>query len=162
MGVATESVTMMLRVALLCVVGASLALAQDAPVGGENMGIPVASLPIPFDKCSAPATNDADMRMTVFAWGYDNEFWTCKQDASYGAMSEWKSVGGFFAGGPTVIRNANNDVVAFGRGADKKIWYKVFHPDATEDDWTPLGGKTLSARITAVADPQGLIHLFGR
>jgi len=162
MGVATESVTMMLRVALLCVVGASLALAQDAPVGGENMGIPVASLPIPFDKCSVSATNDADMRMTVFAWGYDNEFWTCKQDASYGAMSEWKSVGGFFAGGPTVIRNANNDVVVFGRDVNKKIQYDVFHPDGTSDGWTSLGGSVLSSRVTAVVDPQGLIHIFAR
>jgi len=149
----------MLRALCLLAFVAGVA-AQTA--GGENFGIPLAPLPIPHDKCSVAATNDADMRLTVFAWGYNNEFWVSKQDENWGAMSEWKSVGGFFAGGPTVIRNANNDVVAFGRGADKKIWYKVFHPDATEDDWTPLGGKTLSARITAVVDPQGLIHLFGR
>jgi len=150
---------MMRVVCLLAIVAGA---AAQTVAGGENFGIPLAPLPIPHDKCSVAATNDADMRLTVFAWGYNNEFWVSKQDENWGAMSEWKSVGGFFAGGPTVIRNANNDVVAFGRGADKKIWYKVFHPDATEDDWTPLGGKTLSARITAVVDPQGLIHLFGR
>jgi hypothetical protein len=145
--------------ALFCVL--SVAAAQSV-AGGENYGIPLAPLPIPADKCSVAASNDADMRLTVFAWGYNNEFWMAKQGENWGPMSEWKSVGGFFAGGPTVIRNANNDIVVFGRGADKKIWYKVFHPDSTEDEWTPLGGKTLSSRITAVVDPQGLIHLFGR
>jgi hypothetical protein len=137
-------------------------VAAKEQAGGENFGIPLAPLPIPFDKCSVAATNDADMRLTVFAWGYNNEFWMSKQGENWGAMSEWKSTGGFFAGGPTVIRNANNDVVVFGRGADKKIWYKVFHPDSTEEEWVPLGGKVLSSRITAVVDPQGLIHLFGR
>jgi len=68
----------------------------------------------------------------------------------------------FFAGGPTVIRNANNDLVVFGRGADRKVWYKVFKNGNDEDDWVPLGGKLLSSRVTAVLDAQGLIHIFAR
>lgn len=130
--------------------------------GGENFGIPLAPLPIPFDKCSVAASNDAEMRLTVFAWGYNNEFWVSKQGENWGPFSEWKSVGGFFAGGPTVIRNANNDIVVFGRGADKKVWYKVFHAGGDEDEWAPLGGKLLSGHVTALVDPQGLIHVFAR
>lgn len=138
------------------------AAAQDMPAGGENFGIPLAQPPIPHDKCTTDAANDADMRLTAVAWGYDNEYYMAKQDENYGKMGEWKSVGGFFAGGPTVIRNANNDLVVFGRGADKKVWYKVFHPDNTADDWICLGGKIASSRVTALVDPQGLIHIFGK
>jgi len=68
----------------------------------------------------------------------------------------------FFAGGPTVIRNANNDLAVFGRGADRKVWYKVFRGGNDEDDWIPLGGKLLSGRVTAILDAQGLIHVFAR
>merc|ERR1711998_285172 len=152
----------MLRVvAALCVVAASVAVAQIA--GGENFGVPVAPLPIPQDKCSVSATNDADMRLSVFAWGYNNAFWMSKQDENWGTMSEWVRLGGFFAGGPTVVRNANNDLVIFGRGADRKLWYRVLNqgePSAeNEDSWTCLEGKSLSSRPTAWVDPQGLIHL---
>jgi len=40
------------------------------------------------------------------------------------------------------------------------VWYKVMN--GKDEDWTPLGGKLLSGRITAILDPQGLIHLFVR
>jgi hypothetical protein len=156
----------MLRVvAALCVVAASVAVAQIA--GGENFGVPVAPLPIPHDKCSVAATNDADMRLTVFTWGYNNAFWMSKQDENWGAMSEWKTLGGFFAGGPTVVRNANNDITLFGRGADKRVYYTVFGADAVpaegEVEWIDLGGQNvLSSRPTAIVDPQGLIHVFVR
>jgi hypothetical protein len=149
----------MLRV--LLTIALSLAVAQQLPAGGENFGIPLANVPVPFDKCSVAAANDADMRLSVFAWGYNNEYWMSKQAENWGEMGEWKSLGGFFAGGPTVLRNANNDLVVLGRGADKKIWYKVFHPDNTMDEWSRLGGKILSSRISAAVDPQGLIHIFG-
>eukprot|EP00300_Choanocystis_sp_HF-7_P003489 c12672_g1_i1.p1 GENE.c12672_g1_i1~~c12672_g1_i1.p1 ORF type:complete len:388 (+),score=77.55 c12672_g1_i1:45-1208(+) len=128
--------------------------------GGENSGIPLAPLPVPFDKCSVSAANDADMRLTAVAWGYNNEFWVAKQGENWGAFGEWYSIGGFFAGGPTVVRNANNDLVVFGKGADRKVWYKVLN--GVESDWTSLGGKLLSGRVTAVVDPQGLIHIFAR
>jgi hypothetical protein len=85
-----------------------------------------------------------------------------KQSENWGAMSQWRSVGGFFAGGPAVIRNANNDIVVFGRGADKKVWYKVFHESGTEEDWSPLGGKLMSGGVAAIVDPQGLIHVYAR
>jgi hypothetical protein len=150
---------------LVCVVivAAVAGVLGDGPVaGGENFGIPLAPLPIPFDKCSVSAANDGDMRLTVFTWGYNNEYWVSKQEENWGAMSPWKSIGGFFAGGPTVIRNANNDIVIFGRGADKKVWYKVIQNDGQEDSWVPLGGKLMSGRITALVDPQGLIHIFAR
>lgn len=147
-----------------CVIfGAVLALVNaDTPAGGENFGIPLAPLPIPFDKCSVAAANDAEMRLTVVTWGYNNEFWVSKQSENWGGMGEWKSIGGFFAGGPTVIRNANNDIVIFGRGADKKVWYKVIDTDGAEQDWVALGGKLMSGRISALVDPQGLIHVFAR
>jgi len=138
----------------------ALASAQT-PVGGENFGIPLASLPIPYDKCSIAAANDANMQLTAVAWGYNNEFWVSKQEPNWGAFGEWKSIGGFFAGGPTVIRNSFNDLVIFGRGADRKVWYKVFR-EGSDEDWTPLGGKLLSGRVTALLDPQGLIHVFAR
>lgn len=149
---------------LKAVVGVLLfaAVVADLPAGGENFGIPLSPQSIPFDKCSVAGANDADMRLTAFAWGYNNEFWYSKQAESFGAMGEWKSAGGFFAGGPTVIRNANNDIVVFGRGADRKVWYKVFNSGRDEDDWTPLGGKLLSGRVTAILDSQGLIHVFAR
>jgi hypothetical protein len=117
---------------------------------------------VPFDKCSVAGANDADMRQTVFAWGYNNEFWFSKQGEDWGEFGEWKSAGGFFAGGPTVLRNANNDLVVFGRGADRKVWYKVFHNGQDDADWEPLGGKLLSGRVTATVDSQGLLHVFAR
>jgi len=142
-------------VAVLC----AFALA-DEPVGGSNYGIPLAQQPIPFDKCSIAASNDAEMRLTAVAWGYNNEYWVAKQGKDWGPMGEWTSIGGFFAGGPTVIRNSNNDLVVLGRGADRKVWYKVLDGDNTE--WTPLGGKLLSGRVTALLDSQGLVHVFAR
>jgi len=132
----------------------------DVPIGGENFGIPLAQPTIPFDKCSVAAANDADMRLNAFVWGYNNEFWTTKQSENWGGFGEWQSIGGFFAGGPTVIRNANNDIVVFGRGADRKVWYKVLNNNNA--DWTPLGGQLLSSRITVTVDPQGLFHIYGR
>jgi hypothetical protein len=60
---------------------------------------------------------------------------------------------------PVPLRNSNNDLVVFGRGADRKVWYKVL---GDEGDWVPLGGKLLSGRVTALLDPQGLIHVFAR
>ncbi len=39
---------MLKAVVALCAVAAALA---DGPIGGENFGIPLAPLPIPFDKC---------------------------------------------------------------------------------------------------------------
>lgn len=143
-----------------CVIVGLLALAAaEAPPGGDNLGIPLAPLPIPFDKCSVAAANDAEMRLTTLTWGYNNEFWYSKQNENWGGMGDWKSIGGFFASGPTVIRNANNDLIVFGRGADKKVWYKVID---SEQDWVPLGGKLMSGRVAALVDPQGLIHIFAR
>eukprot|EP00612_Vaucheria_litorea_P008022 CAMPEP_0171474736 /NCGR_PEP_ID=MMETSP0946-20130122/2599_1 /TAXON_ID=109269 /ORGANISM="Vaucheria litorea, Strain CCMP2940" /LENGTH=392 /DNA_ID=CAMNT_0012004717 /DNA_START=24 /DNA_END=1202 /DNA_ORIENTATION=+ len=137
-------------------------VAAELPAGGENFGIPLANLPIPFDKCSVAGANDAEHRLTVFTWGHNNEYWFAKQAENWGEFGEWKSAGGFFAGGPTVIRNADNDLVVFGRGADRKVWYKVFKEGSDDDSWTPLGGKLLSGRIAAINDPQGLIHIFAR
>eukprot|EP00300_Choanocystis_sp_HF-7_P002201 c11709_g1_i1.p1 GENE.c11709_g1_i1~~c11709_g1_i1.p1 ORF type:complete len:406 (+),score=83.36 c11709_g1_i1:40-1218(+) len=138
------------------------ACAFSGPVaGGDNFGIPIAPLPIPFDKCSVAAANDADMRITIIAWGYNNEYWMTQQTEA-GDVQEWKSIGGFFAGGPTVIRNANNNIVVFGRGGDRKVWYKILHEGGDADNWVPLGGKLLSGRISALLDPQGLIHIFAR
>jgi hypothetical protein len=145
---------------LLCLVAFC---AAQSPIGGENFGIPLAPLPIPFDKCSVSAVNDADHKMSAFAWGYNNEYWFAKHSELWGSFGGWKSVGGFFAGGPAVVRNANNDIAVFGRGADRKVWYKVFNDEAAaEADWIPLGGKLLSGRVTVTLDPQGLIHLFAR
>jgi len=150
----------------LCIVVVALCVALASaqyPIGGENLGVPLAQQPIPFDKCSIAAANDADMRLTAFALGYNNSYWMARQSENWGAWGEWKNIGGFFAGGPTVIRNAFNDLVVFGRGADRKVWYKVMNGKSDDDDdWTPLGGKLLSGRITALLDPQGLIHLFVR
>lgn len=56
------------------------------------------------------AANDADLQLTAFTWGYNNEFWMSKQAKNWGSFGSWKSVGGFFAGGPTVIRNSFNDL----------------------------------------------------
>jgi len=137
-------------------------VSADLPAGGENFGIPLANSPIPFDKCSVSGANDASLQLTTFAWGYNNEFWYSKQSQNWGAMSAWTSAGGFFAGGPTVIRNAFNDLVVFGRGADRKVWYKVFQNGVDNSDWTPLGGKLLSGRVTAILDSQGLIHVYAR
>jgi len=101
------------------------------------------------------------MNLAAVAWGYNNEFWMAKH--ANGTWGSWASVGGFFAGGPTVIRNANNDLVVFGRGADRKVWYRVFRQGGGgQQDWTALGGKLLSGRVTALVDPQGLIHVFAR
>jgi len=147
---------------IVLILSFSVLCTAQVPVGGENFGIPVAVPSIPFDKCSIAAENDADHRLTAFAWGYNNEFWYNKQVESWGTFGEWKSAGGFFAGGPTVIRNANNDLAVFGRGADRKVWYKVFKNGNDEEDWVPLGGKLLSSRVTAVIDSQGLIHIFAR
>jgi len=141
---------------------ALVAFAAAQLPGGENFGIPLAPLPVPFDKCSVAGANDGDMRQTVFAWGYNNEFWYSKQGEDWGEFGEWKSAGGFFAGGPTVLRNANNDIVVFGRGADRKVWYKVFQNGDDDADWVPLGGKLLSGRVTAIIDAQGLLHVFAR
>jgi len=91
----------------------------------------------------------------------NNEYWMCKQQED-GGMGAWVSTGGFFAGGPTVLRNANNDLVAFGRGADKKIWYKVFHASDDDGEWIALGGKLMSGRVSAIVDAQGLIHIYAR
>lgn len=132
----------------------------DVPIGGENFGIPLAQPTIPFDKCSVAAANDGEMRLNAFTWGYNNEFWTSKQSENWGEFGEWQSIGGFFAGGPTVIRNANNDIVVFGRGADQQVWYKVLNDAGA--DWTPLGGKILSSRVTVTLDPQGLFHVYAR
>jgi hypothetical protein len=52
--------------------------------------------------------------------------------------------------------------VVLGRGADKKVWYKVLHENGVEDAWIPLGGKLLSGRVSALVDPQGLLHVFAR
>jgi len=149
----------MIAAVALCV---ALTYAQ-VPVGGENAGIPVAQDPTSFDKCSIAAANDADMRLNAVAWGYDNSFWLNKQSENWGSWGSWTSLKGFFAGGPTVVRNSNNDLVVFGRGADRKVWYKVVKgANDVEKDWIPLGGKLLSARVTVVIDPQGLFHVFGR
>ncbi len=59
---------------------------------------------------SVASANDADMRLTAFAWGYNNEYWMSSQSENWGPWGQWKSIGGFFAGGPTVIRNAFNDL----------------------------------------------------
>jgi hypothetical protein len=147
--------------AVLALLVASVALAE-LPAGGENFGIPLANSPIPYDKCSVAGANDAELRLTAFTWGYNNEFWYAKQAENWGPLGPWKSAGGFFAGGPTVIRNANNDLVVFGRGADRKVWYKVFANGNDDADWTPLGGKLLSGHVTALIDSQGLIHVFAR
>jgi len=145
-------------------VAVSLALVSAVSytvAGGENFGIPLAELPIPFDKCSVAAANDANMHLTAVAWGYNNEYWMTQQSDNWGPFSNWTSIGGFFAGGPTVIRNANNNIVVFGRGADQKVWYNVFYAGVALG-WTPLGGKLLSGGITALVDPEGLIHVFAR
>merc|ERR1712048_12833 len=148
---------------LLCVLVAVGTAAAFDTAGGENYGIPRAHAPVPSDKCAVAASNDADHRLTVFAWGYDNSYWMSKQDENWGGMSEWTSAGGFFAGGPTVIRNAFNNIVVMGVGADSKVWYRVFDgSDNDENTWSCLGGKMLSPRVTAVVDPQGLIHVFGQ
>lgn len=130
----------------------------ETPVGGENFGIPVAQQPIPFDKCSVAATNDANFRLTAVSWGYNNEFWVAKQEENWGKWLQWESLGGFFSGGPTLIRNSNNDIVVFGRGADKKVWYRVL--DGKQQDWIPLGGKLQLGRVSAILDSQGLIHIY--
>jgi hypothetical protein len=143
-------------VALLLV---SIAAAQVA--GGDNIGIPLAPLPVPHDMCSVSVANNADLEMTAVAWGYDNKFWVTKRVA-FDSFTNWTSIGGFFAGSPTVIKNANNDIVVFGRGADRKIWYKVLHGGDDDGEWVPLGGKLMSGRVTALTDPQGLIHVFAR
>jgi len=122
----------------------------------------LANLPVPYDKCSIAGANDAELRLTSFAWGYNNEYWYSKQAENWGPMGAWTSAGGFFAGGPTVIRNANNDIVVFGRGADRKVWYKVFQNGLDKSDWIPLQGKLLSGRVSALTDSQGLIHIFAR
>jgi hypothetical protein len=62
--------------------------------------------------CSVAAANDAEMKLTAITWGYNNEYWFSKQADNWGEMGTWRSLGGFFAGGPTVIRNANNDIGA--------------------------------------------------
>merc|ERR1711971_1381466 len=166
MGIARQRGRMMRSLCLLAVM--AVAMAQDdgnvAPAGGDNLAIPLAKLPMPADKCSVSVSNDADMRLSAVAWGYDNAYWMVKQDRDWGEVKDkWVRLGGFFAGGPTVVRNANNDLVIFGRGADRKLWYRVLNqgePSAeNEDSWTCLEGKSLSSRPTAWVDPQGLIHL---
>lgn len=134
----------------------------DLPAGGENFGIPVAPSTVPFDRCSVAAANDADMRLTAFAWGYNNAYWMAKQGEHYGSFGEWTSLGGFFSGGPTVLRNSNNDLVVFGRGADRKIYYKVLdkHTDAATSEWIAIPDEFMSPRITVTIDPQGLFHIF--
>jgi hypothetical protein len=85
-----------------------------------------------------------------------------KQEAdSWSALSDWSSIGGFFSGGPTVLRNANNDIVVLGRGADKKAWYKVLMNNVTQE-WVSLGGEIHSSRINALLDPHGFIHVYSR
>jgi len=148
---------------LVAVLGLVAFVVAQLPAGGENMGIPVAPLPVPYDKCSVAATNDANMRLHVFAWGYNNSFWYCQQWEDRNGYDDWVDVGGSFSGGPTVIQNANNDIVVFGRGADRKVWYNVFHNgEVSKNNWKPLGGKLSSGRVTATIDAQGLLHVFAR
>jgi len=149
------------RMVLAVVVLAAMAIAVKADVaGGENLAIPVAELPIPCDKCSVAATNNANMSLTLFSWGYDNAYWMISQASLGGLFAPWKSIGGYFAAGPSVLRNANNDIVVFGNGADRNVWYKVFHENGVEDNWETLGGNFLARGVASIIDPQGLIHVY--
>jgi len=43
-----------------------------------------------------------------------------------------------------------------------KVWYKVIDNDGTEEEWVSLGGKLMSGRVSALVDPQGLMHILAR
>eukprot|EP00298_Acanthocystis_sp_HF-20_P029984 c8994_g1_i2.p1 GENE.c8994_g1_i2~~c8994_g1_i2.p1 ORF type:complete len:392 (+),score=163.00 c8994_g1_i2:44-1219(+) len=152
-----ESFCYWLRICLLAAICISV---KGYIPGGQNLGLPLAFPSIPFDKCIVSSANDISSETSVFSWGYNNEYWTTKQ--SSGSFGTWKSIGGYFAGGPTAIRNANNNIVVFGRGSDKQVWTQTISSENDHSSWISLGGNISSHRISALLDPQGFIYIFAR
>jgi len=109
--------------------------------------------------CSVAAKLSEDKRVELISYGFDNAFWYKKQMGVGMGFGEWTSLGGIFASGPSMAKNADGHTVVFGRGVDKSIWYKTILPGGKATPWTNLGGDSQS-KPYPVLDSQGLIHVF--
>eukprot|EP00298_Acanthocystis_sp_HF-20_P013593 c20424_g2_i1.p1 GENE.c20424_g2_i1~~c20424_g2_i1.p1 ORF type:complete len:409 (+),score=176.72 c20424_g2_i1:37-1227(+) len=127
--------------------------------GGDNVEIQSSHLPVPFDKCSIESVSDGNMKVVTIAWGYDNSFWINKRTDVW---EDWQSIGGSFVGGPTAIRTLNNDIVIFGCTQDRTVFTKTIYENGQQSEWSSLGGDIIGARISALVDSFGLIHVFAQ
>jgi len=155
---ATGKVCFALVIAIAVVAGK---VTVEPKAGGCNQAIPVAPESYPHDMCGSVAKLSEDKRMEVFTYGFDNAYWYKKQTGVGGGFGNWTSLGGIFAGGPSVTKNADGHTVIFGRGIDKAVWYKTLLPGGKATPWTSLGGDT-SSRAVPLLDSQGLLHVFAR
>merc|ERR1712054_245651 len=130
---ATGKVCFALVIAIAVVAGK---VTVEPKAGGCNQAIPVAPDSYPHDMCGSVAKLSEDKRMEVFTYGFDNAYWYKKQTGVGGGFGNWTSLGGIFAGGPSVTKNADGHTVIFGRGIDKAVWYKTLLPGGKATPWT--------------------------
>eukprot|EP00299_Pterocystis_sp_00344_P012528 c6026_g1_i1.p1 GENE.c6026_g1_i1~~c6026_g1_i1.p1 ORF type:complete len:387 (-),score=74.40 c6026_g1_i1:34-1194(-) len=117
---------------------------------------------IPKDKCGVTLGVHEDDRTGLFILGADRSFYY-KSETAENDWTTWKSLGGNFKGGPSVVRSYDGRLEVFGRGVDNAIWYS-YQVEANSDDWTrwlSLGNKFASDPV-AVLSSEGFIHIFAK
>jgi len=108
--------------------------------------------------------------LEIFVRASDKAFWHRCQVASLPPnerevdWNEWQSLGGVFSSGPSAVVNGDGLIDAFGRGADKAIWYKSQYlvdglPRWTT--WQSLRGITSTGPSLRVRS-DGLVDVFVR
>jgi len=108
--------------------------------------------------------------LEIFVRASDKAYWHRCQIASLPSnerevdWNEWQSLGGVFSSGPAAILNGDGLIEAFGRGADKAIWWKSqYLVDGVPkwSNWLSLRGITSTGPAVRVRS-DGLLDVFVR
>jgi hypothetical protein len=117
---------------------------------------------------SVPTALNPVNLLEVFVRQADRAIWYKKQLATTHGVegvtwSEWQSLGGKMASGPTVVSNREGLIEVFSRGMNSEVFVKRQRVQNSPeyDLWESLGGDSASTP-TAITQPNGSVHLFFR
>jgi len=116
-----------------------------------------------------PATLNGVNLVEVYVRAADKALWhrgqVTKQNADVIEWTEWSSLGGVLASGPSVGLNDDGMTDVFARATDKAIYFKSQFQDETGDihftQWHTLGGMFTSTP-SVVVRADGLFDMFVR
>jgi len=120
---------------------------------------------IPRDRCGVTVASNENDVASLFVLGNDKAYYFMKVDNEEQPLNTWTSLGGKFAGGPSVVRSNDGRLEVFGRGVDNAIWHK-YQSEPNSDSWTTWMSLGSNHKFTSdpvpILSSEGFIHLFAK